>query len=57
MSLTDYYGLEPALDIEIWSEINDHYAEVQTTRTVVIEASMSVVAGKAEVERLSVQVD
>ena len=57
MSLTDYYGLEPALDIEIWSEINDHYAEVQTTRTVVIEASMRVVAGKAEVERLSVQVD
>lgn len=57
MSLTEYYELEPTLDIEYWSEINAQYSEVQTTRRVVVEASMRVVAGKVEVEGLGVRVE
>lgn len=56
MSYADYSGLEPMFDIELWSEINDHYAEVQTTRSAIVEATMRVVDGQFEVEDLRVRV-
>jgi hypothetical protein len=56
MSYADYYGDETMFDLELWSEINDQYVDVQTTRRVVVEATMRAVAGQqVEFEDLNVR--
>lgn len=57
MSYPAYYQAEPISDIEVSSEINDQYVDVQTTRRVVVEATMRVITGQVEVEDLNVLVE
>lgn len=57
MSRADYYDIEPTLDIDVWSEISDSYSDVYVTRSVVVEATLRVVGGHVEFEKLSVHVE